>query len=323
VIELDHCSAISNAQHGFRSDGFLGNLLISCHTSVNGSTPVGGTAVSNCLVSYGGATWGVVPQYENLGLTLPSTTIPGTNSAVWVQVANDTTTFSFVQPWTEGGQYQAGGGYCCFDGSLNLFGYTEGDQGPDYWNGQKIGSPISQGNFPGIQRPFGWLLPNGANFISAGPAGTTEWEQVTTSIAPQPGVGPYNEPQRSVAIGVNGAVTGDFWFELDASVGTFGVENPNYAPYWQLTGPTTIYTFGSGAPIPGVTNFPNGIGIGASLGAPTAGIRQLVAEGPPTGAAGLGWIVWNASPTPGGTVGWICTTGGAKPVWKTFGGISS
>ena len=173
VILFDHCSAISNAQHGFRSDGFLGNLFVCPHTSFNGSSIEG---VSNCMVSYNGVTWGVVPQYENLALIAPSTTVPGTNSGVWVQIANDTTTFPFVRPWVQGTPYQAGGGYCCLDGSLNLFGYTEGNQGPDYWNGQKFGSPLSQGNFPGVQRPLGYLLPNGLALATAPPSGVSGYE---------------------------------------------------------------------------------------------------------------------------------------------------
>ena len=78
---VNTCSAISNGAGGFIEYSFLGNSYIQCHARDNGkSDPTGGNGpVGVC--TYGGNAYYMVAGQD----VLASTTVPGTNAAVWVQ----------------------------------------------------------------------------------------------------------------------------------------------------------------------------------------------------------------------------------------------
>ena len=120
----DHCSAITNGGAGIVDYSFLGNTWIHPHTRDNGhADPVSSNGpVGTC--TYGGNSYYAKPDK----LTQASTTVPGTDSTVWVQFgglasvswvtgmtwvapgayvtnpSNANGTITFVSPYAESGQ---------------------------------------------------------------------------------------------------------------------------------------------------------------------------------------------------------------------------
>lgn len=89
--------------------------------------------------------------------------------------------------------------------------------------------------------------------------------------------------------------------------------NQTYAPFW-ISAPTTSYTYGTSAPIPGQFTV-DSIALRDR--------RQTTSDAAPTsGNWAQGDIVWNKTAASGGYAGWICTASGTPGTWNTFGLIS-
>ena len=126
ACHMEHIDCSSNWGMGFNDQSFLGNTYIGCHTSGNG---VGGQ------VSYGGN------RYYLIDETLGSTTVPGTNGAVWVLVGAGGVHPSYPL-WVSGHPYVLGHSFrTTSENSLCgvVFGlYTEAGQPPAHWGGAWI-----------------------------------------------------------------------------------------------------------------------------------------------------------------------------------------
>lgn len=121
------CSAISNGGGGIVDYSFLGNTHLQHHVRDCGKTdPIGSNGpVGACL--YGGTSY--VPSASNL--VAASTTIPGTNSEVWIPAVYA----AAERPWVSGLSWSIGAPYATnpanFNGRNLFMGcYAEGSQPP-------------------------------------------------------------------------------------------------------------------------------------------------------------------------------------------------
>jgi hypothetical protein len=123
-------NALDNGRFGVFDNSFLGNTHMGHHADSNGIQGAGTSGNPNqgsSIVAHNGKRWSVAIGQE----TAASTTVPGTNAAVWIQTAVDGVGPG-VPAWTSGGTYFAGGAYASNSPSArNVFVgcYSEGSQG--------------------------------------------------------------------------------------------------------------------------------------------------------------------------------------------------
>jgi hypothetical protein len=318
VITIIKCSAGSNGWYGFWDDSFLGCNFISCHSASN-SFGGGVTGALGSIANYSGITYGVTPHYEQNTYPLPSTTVPGsdTDHSVWYPIVSTTA----ADDWVSGGLYNPGGPYC--NTNLNarsvwLGCYAEGTSAMFYIganNSAIFGGLLSAYIVGPAYAATGNVLPGGVTFpvqalagvpadqffnITIGTSDPSGHQVVWSTSAYSPGPG-YNSWLASQE-----PLVGDFTFSRN-----YYSRTTDYS--YLVTGGNTAHQFGSGAVQPYVFTVP-ALGLSEQI---------IIKTGTaPFGAAGIGWIVYNSNPVPGGNVGWVCTTGGASPVWKTFGAIA-
>ena len=320
VITYTKCSAGSNGQYGFRDDSFLGVTYLSCHSASNG---FGGgiTGVLGANVNYGGIVYGVVPVYEQFAYPLPGSTTPGTDQTVWFPISTTTD----ADTWVRGGSYMPGGPYCntnlnartvwvgCYaEGTSNMF-YI-GSNSVMILGGLQAASIVGQNysTSAGGNSMYGGIVSN-INPLAGQPGD----EFLTVSI----GAPDVSGKQTIMQVSSYNPTTSYNGFLLRLAP-EYGDLTYNYSYYssdysFIVTGNATQATFGSGAAQPQTFGAPR-MGLGDAA---TGIVIQTGAA--PFGAAGKGWIVYNSNPVPGGNVGWVCTTGGASPVWNTFGTIGT
>jgi hypothetical protein len=306
------CYALQNIQFGFRDEGFLGNVYINCHTSANS------VASNPCpaMVTYGGNTYTVTPATNlansDFELTLPSTTTPGTNSAVWTLVANGAV--GSFPAWTEGTLYQSGGAYKVGGTGLLVGCYSESGQAYSWIYGGAIGTDTLGPVVPYTNTPLS-LYDGGIQVNIENPAGGLE---TITVYHGNSQVGARSSGS-TIFWGVSGSVSGEFNMELDTTIHALSCVRPSSIGGWFLTsGNAAGPTFGLASPPAGVFAVP-GLGLGYNSSNLSYGICLNALPNAPTGGAfnigpfAVGWFTFasGAAVTGNGLLGWQCTAGGS------------
>lgn len=109
VICFYSCNAIDNGTWGFNDEAFLGNTFVSCHSRDNGifGAAQAGVYTTSCGATQGGIAYAVTPFRGGGPHPLASTTVPGTNPAVWYPTQGS----GAYHPWVNGTLYNEGGSY--------------------------------------------------------------------------------------------------------------------------------------------------------------------------------------------------------------------
>jgi len=241
---FDTCYAFSNLQYGFRDNGVLGNVYLNTQTSGNGIYNITSPYISPA-VNYNGATYVVTPvsnlNNNDFALTLPSTTTPGTNSAVWTLVSNSV--ISGSQPWAPGTLYQPGGPYYMNNHNLLIHPYSEAGQVPSWVTGNVLDILDL-----GAVVPY---ISSAMNFLDGG----LQISQPNVALDPL-GVYPYENI--NIYFGNAGATrtngTSQFWAVTGSVSGGFGMyfDYSTYALYCGLGSPfgTAGWAITGGGPTP-------------------------------------------------------------------------
>ena len=307
-----------SAEGTFRSNaGKLYRLLIAgggnTANAPTHTTEAGVTEADGYKWSYAGTT---LTRRYHVALeqaTAASTTVPGTDSSVWVpfEWAGATTG---IPLWVTGMSWKEGGSYCC----VSLAGET-------VWLGcyEELGQPPAQ-----IRTPAVWV---------GGQSSVSPWSTCLRNKAEQGSLSnpagffasqPYHDgnPLRAffgsdlalgrlmlvahVSLHPNSFIMGggrDTYFLLDGQASN----------YLTMTGPLTTFTGGRSTAQPGVVNVPRMfLGSGSSARAIDYGSAAPVAD-----YHARGEIIYDIAPTAGGKVGWVCTAAGTPGTWKAFGAI--
>lgn len=141
------CSAIENAGVGIFDFSFLGNGPSNNHTRGNSISDPTGCNNPTGTCSYVSSAWYVVAGQE----TAASTTIPGTNSAVWVAFSGP---YGSMRPWVSGMTWIPCGSYANNPANRNSYNsvwlnnYAETSQPPAQvsYPAQMIGGLLGNGN---------------------------------------------------------------------------------------------------------------------------------------------------------------------------------
>lgn len=167
------CSAIDNAGCGFYDYSFLGNAHYSNHTRGNGMVDPTGCNNPTGATSYAGAGWYVMAGQE----TAASTTVPGTNAAVWAPFP--TAPWGSFKPWVTGMTWILGASYATNVSNQNSYNclfsnpYAEQSQ-PNaqiHYPAQIHGGLIADGNVGSAPQ-----LQAGSNAFGAG-----AWRTIATA----------------------------------------------------------------------------------------------------------------------------------------------
>ena len=160
---VNTCSAISNGGCGFKEYSFLGNSYIQCHARDNGVSDPTGSNGPTGMCSYGGLSYYVVAGQE----AAASTTVPGTNTAVW-------RTFSghpAEKAWVSGLTWQLGAPYATNPANVNARNvfmgcYGESAQSPVQatYPSLFLGGLLEEVGFDGSAT---WLIAGNGGLISS------------------------------------------------------------------------------------------------------------------------------------------------------------
>lgn len=244
-----------------------------------------------------------------------STTVPGTNSAIWVPFEWGGS-YPGVPVWTQGMTWKEGGSYCGASQAADTVWeacYTEGSQPPAQvrfparWiGGQTIPSLWSDCIQMGVNDADGTLY-NPGGFSAAKPFHDGGKLNVKFGASLAQG---FAMLVRHETLHPNSWIMGggrDTYFRLDG-------QQSNYLTF---TGPLTNFTGGRTGAQPGAVNIPR-----LFLGSGAAARNIDYGSAPPaSGHHAAGEVVYNTAPAPGGKVGWVCTKAGTPGTWKAFGAI--
>jgi hypothetical protein len=283
------------------------------HTTVAADGPA--TGADGYQWAYEGTT--LTRRYHvALGQTVAaSTTVPGTDSAVWVPYyfAGAATG---IPLWVTGMTWKEGGSYCIAS--------TAGDTVAVACYGEE-GHPPAQVRAPSI-----WI---------GGQTAPSTW---STSVQVRSDDGALINPKGFVARAYH--VNGDYRraefgnalgqgivirvahvsrhlnsFQLVQDTDTYALLDGQSENFVTFTGPATTFTGGRSTIQPGMTVIPRlFVGAGASARAIDYG-----SAAPASGYHAAGEVVYNTAPAAGGKVGWVCTTAGTPGTWKPFGAIDA
>lgn len=287
---LRNINAIQNRLFGVRDDSFLGNQWDAVHTRDNGvvSSAIPANPTGMCI--YAGQCYCVRIGQE----AAASTTVPGTNEAVWYPSASH----PYARPWVSGMQWAAGGPIAATDpNAYNLFNnaYAESGQGPIQAGSKTlfvggaihdtpiIDGPQGAGKAVWVRSLSGALVaPQFTSEDGAASLGGASWLKHTVS-------------GKSHTVSVSSGKLN--WIAADggSSASVLSIDNANNTQSFTVTASRLrVSPFSA----------PNALGGGYGLNfiSSTAGVNgeTLIA----------GDQFYKASPTIGGNVGWVVTTGG-------------
>lgn len=297
--------AYSNRMFGLNDSSFLGNTHLGYEPGSNalqGSGPPWASGKAGTSVHYAGNLYRVRPGAH----VAASTTVPGTNSAVWVLVGVGSSSILYPT-WVTGSAYSSGGslycggnGYVQNNNNMSTFqGYFEQDQmSPWADSNQACSLPGLLQVGPGFSCLNGIMTSTNIGAKNGGSDG-----KILQYIL---GGNADNDGQYAL-LGRDAASATPWSFHIDASNRLTLKMNGSDAWHPYYIHPQGD-SFGMG--------FPLGIGIQNS-------IQYSGTVAPTTGAHVRGEIVWNETPSAGGKVGWVCTTAGTPGTWKAFGVIDA
>lgn len=301
---LNTCSAISNGGCGFVEYSFLGNTYIQCHARDNGNTdPTGSNGpVGVCI--YGGASYVVA----NDQLAAASTTVPGTNSAIWIPAPYA----GASRAWVTGQTWRIGGAYATNLGNVNARNvfmgcYAEGGQAPIQATATSmfVGGLVDEVGFA-PNNSAGWITAASKAIISQG------FRSLETSAGDFAFIGPQN--------GLTGNDTLLGW----RTGGYIATLQPEYGGTLLLYGGGPAFSIDSPAATYGNAFRPRHLFLADGTGDRFAGARLCYGTAAPTtGAWTVGDIVFNKAPAAGGKIGWSCVAAGTPGSWKPFGAIDA
>ncbi len=298
-------NAVSNGRWGVFDDSFLGNTHVGHHADSNGIQGAGCSAnpnASSSIVAHDGIRYSVRIGQE----AAASTTVPGTNDAVWIPVAAGGPGPG-IPPWASGTAYFSGGAYAST--SLNgrnvfLGCYSEGSQGVSQLAPQTLvlgglhGAGVRGCAF--LQSQDGSV--QSSSFVAGDPArafavlgGNSDLRQVLRLVDAD-----------HVPLGY------DLRFKAGSGDLAFHYANLDGKLPFEITGPATSNPVGPHR----LSVHALGIGWGADA--------RLIAMGggaPTEGYHPAGTRVFYANPVAGGREGVVCVASGTPGTWKEFGSI--
>jgi hypothetical protein len=300
-------NAVNNGRWGVFDDGFLGNTHVGHHADSNGIQGAGcsnNPNQSSSLVAHGGVRYSVAIGQE----TAASTTVPGTNNAVWIPIEAGGAGPG-TPSWSSGTAYFSGGAYACANpNARNVFlgCYSESSQGISQLAPQSLivgglhaagvhGGAFLQANNGSVQA--GGFLAGNTQGAYAALGGNASLRQVMQLVDHQYAPGGYDLRFAET--------TGDLacrYGNLDA-VQPFGI-----------TGPAT------NSPIGPHKFRADAIGIGWG---PHARLFAVGTGQPDAGYFRQGTRVFYADPVAGGREGVVCVASGTPGTWKEFGSIQA
>jgi hypothetical protein len=328
ACNLRDCTVDFNNNWGIYDDTFLSNHHWGHHASFNGNPGVQsghkGDAKTSVVVHPG--TGGGTIYYINPGqAAAASTTVPGTNNAIWVKQGEGQGTVAGPNllcpawysgiPTKEGGSYYIDGIQCGM--AVNL--YQEGSQGAPY---SKTGNPcFFGGEFERNPNSLGTYVYGGENGYLRSTRG---WGGQH--------IDPATGKETRVVLGRRlGSAPDEFfqfyntdYFPGSGFMGTLWGGNLIFGtsqdyPHLGFIGPNSPFTW------PSYTATKNTVWCQMiALGErPSGRLMTFGSAAPTSGSWDQGALVFNNAPSPGGKAGWLCTAGGTPGTWKAFGAIDA
>lgn len=298
---ISRCSALYNGRYGFCDESFLGNTYIGCHSDANGLRLSGNTTTQ---VSYGG-NW-----YSCLSSSIDTTTVPGTDPAVWQLISAGGVDANHPL-WASGGLYIYGGAYKATgvnQSNVFLGCYSESGQPPMYLStpsyavGGTMGAGFIGGRAPYLVGSQGNIKANtgliAGTPLSSGTGGTF--------------VGVGGDTVNGTVIiwaGISFDSTGQTTsFKMLGKDSIFNWANVGTANSATLTGYETLYTFGRTTTVRHRWMYPE-IFLGVDDGARSITFSTAP---PTTGEHAVGEKVFNSAAALGQPKGWVCTVAGTS-----------
>lgn len=297
--------AFNNRQFGVYAGNFLGQYYLWFQTDGNGISGSGpGWATNNVstFTNYGGHIWRVRPGAH----AAASTTTPGTNANVWVDLGAGSTPFGggwvSGQTFSSGGAFYAGGAaFASNNNARNVFaGYAEGNQASG-WSDSN--TSICMPGFSGWNGPDLYAAQNKvlSPAIGARVAGVTANHIVNISWG-NPG-GAFDN-----VFGQLGNATDESqpWsFHCDDN-------NQVYQRYAAADGSEAYRMYPPG--------YQMGMAFGRGIDVEGVQFHARTAV-PSSGTWSTGTIVKNKTPAVGQPKGWVCTVGGTPGTWVSEGNL--
>jgi len=300
-------SCSNNGQYGICDESFLGNTWVGCHTENNG-IQLNGNTIS--LVTYSGN------HYACLSSTINTTTVPGTNSAVWELLGAGSVSTTYPA-WSSGNNYIYGGSFKSNGttaSSVFVGCYIESGQPPAWISGSSL---VVGGTFQG---PYiGGVIPfiastNGVVTIPTGVNSTTLAYNSTSAFNAQLGGSQQNIiSYAGTAFDSSGQPT-SFRASGKDSIWTWVTGTSVSA---LLTGTETAYTFGRSSSVPYRWQYPE-IFLGSANSSRSITFDSAI---PTTGQHAAGDKIFNNAPAVGQPKGWVCTASGTPGTWVSEGNL--
>jgi hypothetical protein len=303
--------AFSNRQFGIYAGNFLGQyyLWFQCDGNGIGSGPAWAAGIGSSWTNYGGRKYYVRPGAH----VLASTTTPGTNANVWVDMGAGATglggNWVSGQTFASGGGFYAGGvNFAQNNNSRNVFaGYCEQNQF-NGWTDSNTSACLpgfsSWGNSgPNLAAAFGRLV---SPAIGSYTGGLTALHQIHAYLGGAAG------PTDNVFLNLGNSTDG-------STPWTFHVDDNNdiFQKYAGAASSESFRMLAPGSTV-GIT-FLRGCAIQNSYQFSNSAV-------PSSGTYVRGSVIWNYLPSAGGTPGWVCTTGGvagSTAVFKAMANIAA
>lgn len=293
---------VGNADWGIENAAFLGNLIMSCHTSDNGMVGVAGRT-KPAAVTHNGKVWTVAYGQD----ALASTQAPGMGGAWRQQINGDL--LGGIPAWVSGTKYKAGGAYLMATdagyGNLLLNCYSEGGQPQTQINGPGLALWGTHG--AGVSGAF--LIGNQGRILST--VGIVA-EQLLNGEMGAASFGGFigndeifrfEHPTRSPVA---------FRYRLDGN-GLIGPSSGNNTPAYRVTLTNGPWTFGRGLTQVSKLQAPE-IFLGD---ADNSRAMTMGPAAPTTGSHAKGEVVWNDGTNPANDAVdyWRCTRSGTPGIW--------
>jgi hypothetical protein len=301
-------NALSNGRWGVLDESFLGNTHVGHHSDSNGIKGAGCTAYPNgssSLVAYGGFHYSVALGQH----AAASTTVPGTNEAVWVRTAPGGPTLQ-IPEWQSGAAYFSGGAYAStgLNGRHLFVGcYSEGSQG----HVQFSPHTLAVGGF------FGANLRGGAAAFADNYGLRSYTFRAGDPEGPNAQLGGGDAADGMVLKLADAAkASGGHALRYSAGSGDLVMRYANLDAWepFRITGPNST------SPVGPHRFTVNALGLGWSSEARVFG---MIDGQPGVGYARQGTRLYYCNPVAGGREGVVCVATGNPAVWKEFGSIQA
>lgn len=300
-------NAIMNGRWGVFDDSFLGNTHVAHHADSNGiqgAGPSNNPNAGSSIVAHNGARYSVAIGQE----AAASTTVPGTNGAVWIRTATDGVGPG-VPAWSSGTAYFSGGAYASTSASArNVFlgCYSEGSQAIS----QLAPQTLVLGGLHGAGVRGGAYLEAANGTVRTPVVVTGDVQKAYTVLG--------GDQSLRQLLSLFDAEHLPLGYDLRFAPGSGDLvcryANLDGVVPFSITGPSTTSPVGPNR----FSVWSLGIGYGAD-----ARLFACGSGAPTSGYWTQGTRVFYSNPVAGGREGVVCVASGTPGTWKEFGSIAA